>query len=338
MTGSLFEKIIAFVRMRIAAARQTPSQVFQRKPGDRFLSGPLLAVDEARDEWQFALLSVAAYGRSNPKRRAIPAGKGLLRTAGHLIARNPGVYHPESVDNTLKGLGCELWNDFPDEKLKIKMQESHLRAEVWHNVRKNIIVAAFGGTVFTSGKDWLSNLRWFIPWHKDEYTDIVENFAPDFVEMFLQKSQKHSLENAVIYSTGHSLGGGLAQQFAYALPIGRLPKKVEKVYAFDPSPVTGFYSVFKAIRNHNKKNLNIIRSYERGEVLAVVRSITSVFLKPSAIDPEIRGVRFSLFYTLNPIAGHSMQELAETMQAVACRRPSPGAIDQRNVALHDPAK
>ena len=39
---------------------------------------------------------------------------------------------------------------------------------------------AFGGTVFNNEKDWLSNLRWFIPHHKDEYTQVVHTFVQLF--------------------------------------------------------------------------------------------------------------------------------------------------------------
>jgi hypothetical protein len=74
----------------------------------------------------------------------------------------------------------------------------------------------------------------------------------------------------------HSLGGGLAQEFAYSLPVGTFDApRATKVYAFDPSPATGFLSVKRATRNENKKGLKTDRIYERGEVLAILRSITN---------------------------------------------------------------
>jgi hypothetical protein len=112
----------------------------------------------------------------------------------------------------------------------------------------------------------------------------------------------------------------MAQQFAYALPIvPSVDKKISEVYAFDPSPVTGFLSVKRSFRDHNKNGLKIGRIYERGEVLAVLRSITSLIWKPTAVNAEVRGSRYSLFYSLNPIAGHSMEELAVKLAAVATR-------------------
>ena len=65
--------VIAFFQMRLAVFRQTDEQVSRRHAGDRFV-GRYPVSDEAIPDWQFALLSVAAYGRSNPKRRPMPAG------------------------------------------------------------------------------------------------------------------------------------------------------------------------------------------------------------------------------------------------------------------------
>jgi len=89
------------------------------------------------------------------------------------------------------------------------------------------------------------------------------------------------------------------------------------VYAFDASPVTGFYSVNRKTPNINKKHLAIDRIYERGEVLAIVPSLTSFISPPSEANPRIRGVRYNLFYRLNPISNHSMLEFACKLQVVA---------------------
>jgi hypothetical protein len=313
--GTAHAGLMAWLRMRVAAFRQTPDQIFRRNAGDRSLTGPYPVQDSARRDWQYALLSVAAYGRSNPKRRSAKAGD---------VAPD--------IEQRLRKAGWELWPDFPDPKLAKEMEESHLRAEVWEHAGEAIVVAAFGGTVFTSGKDWGSNLRWFMPWHKDEYSEIVSRFAPDFVCALANRIKNGDpayWQRVKVYSTGHSLGGGLAQQFAYALPIGSGVPKVSEVYSFDPSPVTGFYSVKRALRNHNKYGLKIGRIYERGEVLAVMRSITSLIWKPTAANAEIRGSRYNLFYSLNPIVGHSIEELARRMHDVA-EGHSPAELLKRN--------
>jgi hypothetical protein len=310
-----------FIRMRIAAFRQTPEQVFRRDPGDRSLVGPYPARDEAALDWQFALLSVAAYGRSAPKRHALPAGASMARTlANAWRLRKPRITPPANVDDELRAAGWLPWPAFPDATLGAEMERSHLRVEVWENAARSLVAVAFGGTVFTSGKDWLSNLRWFIPGHRDEYSAVVDRFVPDFTAEYARRAIR--TDGAVgrsmaIVSTGHSLGGGLAQQFAYAFPRERGGPKVSDVFAFDPSPVTGFYSLDPATRNANKVGLRIGRIYERGEILAVVRSFTSLFSKPSAADPTIRGVRFNLFDARNAVEGHSMVELADKMKAAA---------------------
>jgi hypothetical protein len=319
--------ISTFVQMRLAAFGQTPEQVFKRKAGDRLLTGPYPVKEEAAADWQFALLSVAAYGRSEPKRKAIPTGTRRLgtitRTITHMwkhktVAKTTPPEVPTSptpeVDAQLIDAGWRRWPDFPDPTLEKQMTKSHLRAEVWEHQARKLVVVAFGGTVFTSGKDWRSNFRWFMPWHDDEYTQIVKRFGPKFVEKFANRANKSAM---TIYSTGHSLGGGLAQQFAYSMPESSDVPRVSKVYAFDPSPVTGFYSVDRATREKNRVGLQIARIYERGEILAIVRSFTSLIIKPSSVNPEIRGVRFNLFYTTNAIAGHSIVELASKMQVAA---------------------
>jgi hypothetical protein len=168
--------ITVFVQMRLAAFRQTPEQVFKRKAGDRLLSGPYPVKGEAIVDWQFALLSVAAYGRSEPKRGLIGTLMDLWK---HRTLTPPKV---PNVDGQLDQAGWKRWEDFPDSELDQEMKCSHLRAEVWGHKEKSAIAVAFGGTVFTSGKDWVSNLRWFIPWHNDEYTEIVSHFGPDFVK------------------------------------------------------------------------------------------------------------------------------------------------------------
>ncbi|MDB5827416.1 MAG: putative lipoprotein transrane [Variovorax sp.] len=60
--------------------------------------------------------------------------------------------------------------------------------------------------------------------------------------------------------------------------------------------MTGFYSVDENLQDVNRQSLFIDRIYERGEALAVVRSLTSVLVQPSEVQPTICGVRYSLFY------------------------------------------
>lgn len=303
-----------------AAFNQTDSQVFVREPGQRFLTGPHPVLPQAQRDWQFALISEAAYRRSLSRGRAFTSGVRPLQeeTTAARIAEAEGSACAD-VDLSLAEAGWQRWMNFPDVQLESELENSNLRAEVWENAHLPAVVVGFGGTVFTSGKDWKSNLRWFLPIRDDEYTALVTRFAPAFASELARRTtlpNNEFLREAVLYSTGHSLGGGLAQQFAYAMPVGPGIKRVSRVYAFDPSPVTGFYSVDVETRDGNKVGLEIERIYERGEALAALRSFTSLFYPPSSRDPTVRGVRYNFVYPFNPITNHSMLGLACRLQAI----------------------
>lgn len=288
-----------------ATFKQKSDQVAIREPGMRRLGEPVPLINEGEKDWQYAWLSVAAYNRT-------PAAKirREAKTKEPDLLEQVECKEPETI---LGELGWTPWEGFLGTVLQKKFDDAHLRVEVWERRSDAKVAVAFGGTVFNNDKDWLSNLRWFIPWHKDEYTLVMMDFGPAFAKEYQRRAaapENAHLKVAEIYSTGHSLGGGLAQQFAYALPTDTPIPKVKQVMAFDPSPVTGYFSVNTATRNENKKNLSIDRIYERGEILAIVRSFTSFVIPPSASAPTLRGVRYALFYPANPISGHSMSDLA----------------------------
>jgi Lipase (class 3) len=326
--------------IRCSAYRQTADQVFVREPGERLLSGPHPVAEEAEKDWQFAMLSDAAYGRIPVQGQTPPVPTPVSVT---VPVASPDVAQSTitcgSPDDALMAAGWTPWYGFPGNELAQQFLITNLRVEVWAKQNPPSVAVAFGGTNFKSGKDWISNLRWFIPFHHDEYTDLVSKFGPAFVAEFVRRANESGgdyLKNATIFSTGHSLGGGLAQQFAYALPLMDDQRRVKQVYAFDPSPVTGFYSVGKDIRDRNKKGLSIDRIYERGEILAIVRSFTSAMSPPSAEDPTIRAVRYSLFYPSTPLMGHSISELACKLKAAAEHTGGSEGIDSRRTPASPP--
>jgi hypothetical protein len=289
----------------IRALGQHASEVVVRETGQRFLSAPKPIAPFAQEHWQFAWLSVAAYQET-------AAGQKDKKKV-MMDARTPEVAAVSSDPlPPLTAAGWERWPSFPGEALLTQIHASHLRVQVWERQDPPAVAVTFGGTVFDSDADWRANLRWFIPGKRDEYTDVVQKFAPAFdleLKRHAQNMDPARLAKIELYSTGHSLGGGLAQQFAYSLPLDCI-KRVKQVYAFDPSPVTGFFSVARALRTENKKGLLIDRIYERGEILALLRSLTSLLYKPSRINAAIRGVRYKLFRAWNPVAAHSIIELA----------------------------
>ena len=301
--GLLLVILITYLRVRGSPAyKQSPNEIVERPPGARLLGPPQPALPEAKEDLDFALLSQAAYDKT---RYGLKHKKGNVRSA----------------EADLKSRGWSTWPplELPPlgqkEGLPQKLENAHLRAQVWINSSANAVAVTFGGTVVGNEKDWISNLRWFIPFHKDEYTETVDVFGPAFGEEFVKHISGQMLkpESVTLYSTGHSLGGGLAQQFAYSLPLSPNVPRVHKVFAFDPSPVTGYFSVDRSVRLRNKNGLLIDRIYERGEILAYFRSIINFFHTPSAKNAEIRQVRYNLFYTVNPFAGHSISELAANL-------------------------
>jgi hypothetical protein len=286
---------------------QSQSEVAVRLPGRRFLSKPLPLKVYAEEHWIFAWLAAAAYVRT-------PAGQEELQTVRKAA--------DDAVDPfaELRRYGWNLWANFPDGPLRTIMDQTHLRVEVWEQRSSSTIAVSFGGSIFSNRMDWLSNLRWFLPAHRDAYSDVVQSFAPAFArelsERFVGEGGE-DLNKLRVVSVGHSLGGGLAQQFAYCLDPPDSVPRVAKVYAFDPSPVTGFFSVDETIRKRNSRGLKIDRIYERGEILAIARSVASALWIPAARNPEIRGIRYNLFSVVNPIAGHSILRMAVKLAAAA---------------------
>jgi hypothetical protein len=290
----------------LRALGQSSNEVVVRVPGDRFLSAPEPIGPYAAEHSEFAWLSDAAYIQTKAGRRHFEKIRANLK---------PENADPAAPVAHLNAAGWKQWDNFPDAALRDKIVSTHLRVQVWERSDPPAFAVTFGGTVFNNDADWRANLRWFVPMKRDEYSDVVQTFAPAFSEELKRRSEsmdKERFGNLELYSTGHSLGGGLAQQFAYSVPPECL-KRVKKVYAFDPSPVTGFFSVKLSLRTENKKGLLIDRIYERGEILALFRSLMSLFYKPSKINAAIRGVRYNVFFAWNPIAAHSIVELAENI-------------------------
>jgi hypothetical protein len=292
--------LIPIVLSGCAAFNQTHDEVVIREPGTRLLGKPFPNQAEAQTHWQYAWLADAAYAHA-------------------VDGEDKDICKATSADRVVAKHGWTRWTNFPipNGHLDSVMRHYHLRAEVWENRDLKQVVVAFGGTEFTNGQDWIANFRWLTFKVDDEYTRLVRDFAPAFVQEYSDRSRSELggwLNGATVISTGHSLGGGLAQQFAYALPVSPEHVRVSKVYAFDPSPVTGFFSVDPAVRDVNRVGLQIDRIYERGEILALLRSFTSLFVQPSAENPTIRGVRYSLLNGGNAVANHSMHDFACAIQ------------------------
>ncbi len=176
-----------------------------------------------------------------------------------------------------------------------------LKIDYWVDHDNKRAVVAFRGTARWS--DWWSNAHWltrFVPFINDHYKQ-VQKLVPDIIEKFdAELGKDYSL-----YTTGHSLGGGLAQLFAYCSS-----HPVNFVCAFHTSPVTGYYGVNKATREQAKKGLYIARMFEHGEVLSYPRYFLRKFYKITTKDPRISEFRTNFIEGRGFITQHSISEFA----------------------------
>ena len=203
------------------------------------------------------------------------------------------------------------WQLSPDPADVVNDSRTSLYLEVWEKASTDSVDVAvvFRGT--NDLKDWWSNLRWFtrfIPIGWDQYT-CVRREIPNIVD---RAKARHGSVRMI--TVGHSLGGGLAQQAAYAHP------EIKYAVAFDPSPVTGFRSVPKAARDANRKGIAIDRVYERGEILAYLRTLVRWMIPLSLKDPTITEIRFNVTKG-DPIMQHSMVKLARRLSRPALDCP-----------------
>ncbi len=187
-----------------------------------------------------------------------------------------------------------------------------LGVQIWarNGVRCPEAVIAFRGTVGGNKGDWESNLRWILralPIY-DQYEQVRDHVG-DFIT-HIERDNCYRKGATEIIAVGHSLGGGLAQLAAYS------DGRIRRVYAFDPSMVTGFYSVNPPNRDRNVHGLGIERVYEFGEVLAYPRLIMLHYIPLSPCNPRVVSVRFRVFQGA-PIALHSLTDLDNGLLRVA---------------------
>lgn len=207
--------------------------------------------------------------------------------------------------------GLPKMPDPPKNKTKI----DGLAYEAWEKESEDKIYFAivFRGT--EDGKDWIANLRWFtrilFPKWWDQYHQVQE-ITGELVD-FLINSANDRNKNYEIVATGHSLGGGLAQQVAYA------SSKVNLVFAFNPSPVTGYYDIPKSIRIINKKDTVIYRIYERGEALAYLRNIMKIFYPAPLLktkNPKLVQLRYNFTIGKSAVSRHYMKPFAKLLYLI----------------------
>ena len=285
---------------------QDPKDVLVREPGQRRYGEARRASDLAKESWEYAMLSAQAYKNNWAKRMA------TMAEADVSDVKEWQAWIDEHWDR---------WTDIPSDDLRLYAKDKGLYFDIYESrstSEPKRIVVAFRGTEFTSWQDWLTNIRWlrftrFLPGYQDQYTVVAEKLVLEFARHVIARGLNRN--DVEIITTGHSLGGGLAQQFAYALKVpdgmDATIQPVSYVYAFHPSPVTGWFSVPEEIRHRNAKDLRIDRIFEHGEILAYLRLLISQFYPPSVTAPAIREIRFSFVDSKSTIKNHSIEAFAK---------------------------
>jgi pimeloyl-ACP methyl ester carboxylesterase len=181
---------------------------------------------------------------------------------------------------------------------------------------------AFRGTVGFNLADWISNADPVSGYFTDDYyRQLRRNIGAIVKKITNLDCYKSARHRPQIVSVGHSLGGGLAQFVALANNKSTGPR-IAKVFAFDPSPVTGASLVDKDILSRNVRRLEIDRIYESGEVLDKIRKIAARFAPSSTFPPSsspcgplVRTVIYEAFRAPNSVELHNMASLAaQTVQ------------------------
>ena len=165
---------------------------------------------------------------------------------------------------------------------------------------------AFRGST-SSFADWISNLDYASGYfYDDEYRQLRRNIDGIIGKITQLDCVRRAKGATQIVSVGHSLGGGLAQLAGLANNPKR--PKIVKVFAFDPSPVTGASYVEKSVYDANVDKLEIDRVYQIGEILQPLRAVVQG--KPAASSPCVRSVRYDLTRTNSPIGRHNWDRVA----------------------------
>ncbi len=296
---------------------QRAEDVLVRDPGNRMYNPPMPVAVKAAEEAVFAAMSENAYVDT----WEAPIAESRTQTTrpnAQTVCSDTGHNQPVPLP------GWRRWPGFPSADLIQEAKKVDLYFEVWESesTSPRIVVVVFRGT--DSWIDFLSNFRWifrYVPFHEDQYHFVSRRVGEEFSKRIAADAAAY--KGAAILSAGHSLGGGLAQHFAYSLPPNPDVPRVSRIFAFDPSPVTGWSTVKKEIRSANAAGLKTDRIFEHGEILAYLRLLFSYVSPPPAVDPSVTEIRYNFVRSVNPLSSHSMRQLACSLLQVGGAPASP---------------
>lgn len=200
------------------------------------------------------------------------------------------------------------WQPFPfTDTLATPARQHRLGGmvyDVWVQQRpgaRPLAVLVFRGTNYLEFADWVANTRPVTNWPAlwDQYEQ-----ARALTPAVVARLDAAYGGRARIMAAGHSLGGGLAQHAGYTCP------RIEKVFAFNSSPLTGYFDLAKKERLFHGSQRRTFLVYESYEVLALFRAVPSYLDRFRNLD--IVMVRYNFTTGLDspsPFRQHAMQRL-----------------------------
>lgn len=234
-------------------------------------------------------------------------------------------YPQEQLDRKTAGAkplpeipGWDELKDAPTELLSHthRMGVGRVTCRVFHSSERDPeeVVLAFPGMDLRSWSDWWAALRWVtrhVPALDDKFRQVRAN-TRGLIEWL---RSRHGPDFRLI-AVGHSLGGGLAQQAAYATG------GFDEVLAFNPTFVTGWFETATEVeRRANSKGLHIFRVYEDGEVLAFLWHLVEWrFPLARQPNPRITRIRTHFYSGFAPLQKHKIVEMSNSLQALAALR------------------